>query len=255
MHRIVSKLTYSNVMATVGVFIALGGTSYAVAQLPKNSVGSKQIRANAVTGKKVKDGSLTTADFAKGQLLSAGAGPQGPQGAPGAQGPKGERGPAGAPDTSRFYDKEASDARYLAKTDGYTKVESDARYAFGMFKANSLWVPNGGQDTKVLDVPYRGWIGLTCNRDAGNSVVRFHPADQQGSSTRVWTDEGAGSAPSWSGHYLTDPATFPKATMAASDKVTFDIMAPSGAGVFVVTVANDAYAGGGCNTVARYQGA
>lgn len=42
------KLTYANVMATIAVFIALGGGAYAAKQLPKNSVGSPQIRKNAV---------------------------------------------------------------------------------------------------------------------------------------------------------------------------------------------------------------
>jgi hypothetical protein len=258
MSWILSKLTYANVMATAGVFIALGGTSYAVTQLPKNSVGTKQIRSNAVTGAKVKNGSLTAADFAQGQQSAGAAGPQGsqgPQGPQGEQGPKGEQGPPGQPDTSKFYDKDASDARYLAQTDAYTKTQADERYALGKFRSASAYVPNGVQDQKVLDVAYRGWIGVTCNRDAGNSVVRFHPADQQGAATRVWTDEGNGAYPSWMGHYLTDPATFPKATMAADDKLTFDIMAPSGAGVFVITVHNETYVGGGCNVVARYHGA
>jgi hypothetical protein len=31
------KLTYANVMATIAVFIALGGASYASLKLPKNS--------------------------------------------------------------------------------------------------------------------------------------------------------------------------------------------------------------------------
>jgi hypothetical protein len=39
-----ASLTYANVMATVAVFVAVGGTSYAVAQLPRNSVGSKQLK-------------------------------------------------------------------------------------------------------------------------------------------------------------------------------------------------------------------
>src|SRR3954453_2521317 len=38
-----SKLTYANVMATVAVFIAMGGASYAAFHLPKNSVKSKNI--------------------------------------------------------------------------------------------------------------------------------------------------------------------------------------------------------------------
>lgn len=41
MHRIRGKLTYANVMATIAVFIALGGASYAAIKLPKNSVGAE----------------------------------------------------------------------------------------------------------------------------------------------------------------------------------------------------------------------
>src|SRR4051794_18503959 len=79
-------------MSILALFVGLGGTSYAVAQLPKNSVGSKQIKKNAVTGSKVKNGSLKQGDFAAGQLP---AGPQGAQGLPGAKGDKGAKGDTG----------------------------------------------------------------------------------------------------------------------------------------------------------------
>ena len=75
-------------LAMVALFIALGGTSYAAVKLPANSVGAKQLKANAVTGTKVKNGSLAAADFG-GQL------PAGPAGAAGAQGPAGPAGPKG----------------------------------------------------------------------------------------------------------------------------------------------------------------
>ena len=42
------RLSYSNVMATIAVFIALGGTGVAAVSLSRNSVGSKQIRRGAV---------------------------------------------------------------------------------------------------------------------------------------------------------------------------------------------------------------
>ncbi|HVO54167.1 MAG TPA: hypothetical protein VMT37_07130 [Solirubrobacterales bacterium] len=58
MKRIVGKLTYANVMATVAVFIALGGASYAAFKLPKNSVGTKQIKNNAITAAKIKNGAI-----------------------------------------------------------------------------------------------------------------------------------------------------------------------------------------------------
>jgi len=42
------KLSYANVMATLALFVALGGVGYAAAHLPRDSVGSKQIKEDAV---------------------------------------------------------------------------------------------------------------------------------------------------------------------------------------------------------------
>ncbi len=72
------QLTYANVMSTIAVFLALGGTSYAVA---RNSIGNRELKANAVTSAKVKDGSLTTSD-----LSGSARGPRGPQGPAGLNG-------------------------------------------------------------------------------------------------------------------------------------------------------------------------
>jgi hypothetical protein len=55
-------------VATLALFIALGGVSYAVTSLPKNSVGNDQLKNGAVTSPKVKDHSLQSADLIKGLL-------------------------------------------------------------------------------------------------------------------------------------------------------------------------------------------
>jgi hypothetical protein len=63
------KLTYANVVATLALFIAIGGASaFAASQLGKNTVGSKQIKKNAVTGAKVKNDSLTGSDIDEATL-------------------------------------------------------------------------------------------------------------------------------------------------------------------------------------------
>jgi hypothetical protein len=62
-----SRLTYANAMSTVAVFVALGGGAYAVS-VPRNSVGTTQLKANAVTGAKVKNRSLVLSDFKRGQV-------------------------------------------------------------------------------------------------------------------------------------------------------------------------------------------
>jgi hypothetical protein len=70
-----TKFTYSNVMATVAVFFALGGAgAVAATHLGRGSVGSAQLQAGAVTGAKVKDGSLSGRDVnasTLGQVPSA----------------------------------------------------------------------------------------------------------------------------------------------------------------------------------------
>jgi hypothetical protein len=80
------------VVACLALLVALGGTGYAtVLNVPRNSVGTVNLKNNAVTGPKVRNASLTRADFRAGQLP---AGPVGPQG------PAGPAGPAGAPGLS-----------------------------------------------------------------------------------------------------------------------------------------------------------
>jgi hypothetical protein len=61
-HRWLRVPSPAMIVALIALFIALGGTSYAAIRLPANSVGTKQLQKNAVTGLKVKNGSLTGAD-------------------------------------------------------------------------------------------------------------------------------------------------------------------------------------------------
>jgi hypothetical protein len=65
------KLSYANVMATIAVFIALGGASYAALKVPQNSVGAKQLKKNAVVTTKVKNEAITAAKVKKGTLTGA----------------------------------------------------------------------------------------------------------------------------------------------------------------------------------------
>jgi hypothetical protein len=82
------RLTYANVVASLALFIALGGVSVAATQLAANSVGTTQLKANAVTGAKVKNGSLTASDLTEAAraTLKGETGATGPAGAAGAAG-------------------------------------------------------------------------------------------------------------------------------------------------------------------------
>ena len=91
--RLRRNLTYANVMATVAVFIALGGSAYAAAKIT-----GKNVKNGSLTGRDVKNNSLTGKDVKRlGPAdFKAGALPQGPRG------PAGRTGPAG-PGAKRFW--------------------------------------------------------------------------------------------------------------------------------------------------------
>jgi hypothetical protein len=84
------------VVACTALFVSLGGVGYAAVVLPANSVGTRQLKKNAVNSAKVKRYSLLRSDFMKGQLPR---GPQGIQGAPGTPGAPGAKGDPGTPAT------------------------------------------------------------------------------------------------------------------------------------------------------------
>jgi hypothetical protein len=84
------RLTYSNVLATLALFIALGGAAVAATALPRNSVGTRQLKRGAVTSAKlakksvingklgpnsvgpgnIGNGAVTTAKIAKAAVIA-----------------------------------------------------------------------------------------------------------------------------------------------------------------------------------------
>jgi hypothetical protein len=69
--KLLSRLTYANVMATLTAFVVLaGGTAFAAQQLGKKTVGAKQLKANAVTSKKIKKNAVTRAKIKNGSVDS-----------------------------------------------------------------------------------------------------------------------------------------------------------------------------------------
>ncbi len=52
------RLTYSNLIATMALFVALGGVAVAATHLPRNSVGARQLKRGAVTSAKLRKQSV-----------------------------------------------------------------------------------------------------------------------------------------------------------------------------------------------------
>jgi hypothetical protein len=91
----------ATVIACLALGIALSGTAVAASvALAPNSVGTPQLKNNAVTTKKVLNGTLLRADFKANQIPAGKTGPAGPAGPAGAAGPAGPAGPSDA--YSRF---------------------------------------------------------------------------------------------------------------------------------------------------------
>ena len=65
------KITPSTVLATIAIFLAVGGSALAGAKLAKNSVNSRSIKNASVTGKDVKDGMLSGVDVKDNSLTGA----------------------------------------------------------------------------------------------------------------------------------------------------------------------------------------
>lgn len=91
-----ARLSPSGVMAATALFLALGGGAYALT-IPRNSVGTSQLKQRAVTAQKlrpgavasaaVRDRSLLARDFRPGQLPTGPRGAKGEAGRPGVAGP------------------------------------------------------------------------------------------------------------------------------------------------------------------------
>lgn len=104
-------LTYANVAATLALFLGLGGAAYAATQLPRNSVGTAQLKPQAVTAGKIAKKTRRQLQGARGPAGAQGPqgktgkqGPKGATGARGAQGPRGDRGEKGEPGTGPAFE-------------------------------------------------------------------------------------------------------------------------------------------------------
>jgi hypothetical protein len=189
----IPRPTPAMVIACVALGVALGGTGWAVTSLPRNSVGTLQLMANAVVSTKVRNGSLLRADFRAGQI------PSGPQGAPGPAGPAGPAGAAGPAGPTN------AGTSLAVKSQQGADPSSTTSTSFSEVGSLSLDVPAGSTATIVAtfsaeSVCYgaSGWCSVRILID-GNEANPAEGSDFAFDST----DGGTASSAGWEGHSMT----------------------------------------------------
>ena len=176
--------SHAVVVAYLSLFVALGGSSYAAVKIT-----GKNVTNNSLTGRDiknlgtadVKNRSLLSKDFKAGQLPAGAQGPAGGRGATGA---------TGTVDTSNFYSKSASDARFL----GVDATADDSDELGGVAASSYLTQANGGAgasqgtaDLTILTLPGFGELHGECLNPAQARVSWKNTSTQD---ERLFVDDG-----------------------------------------------------------------
>lgn len=178
MKQIKQRLNYANVTATLALFIALGGTSWAALSLPRNSVGSAQIRTAAVGTTELRRSAVRSSDIKNRTIRLADLGLAARAALRGAKGDPGPTGPQGASATP-YFAVVSSNGQFLRgnATSGDHTVSGSGTYTVGF--ARSM---NGCAFTATLGTPDAAPV------PAGRITVH-----QQGDRVRVQTFDAAGT--------------------------------------------------------------
>jgi hypothetical protein len=139
------------VIACIALAVALGGTSYAAISLPAGSVGTKQLKKNAITSPKVKNNGITGADVLESSL---------------------RRVPLAAGATNAAKATTATNAGHASDADHATSATSAvvANDALSKFEGLPISFPdNDGVDILALYIPAAGKYVITAKLRAYNS--------------------------------------------------------------------------------------
>jgi hypothetical protein len=204
------RLTYANVMSSIAVFLVVaGGTAFAASQLGKESVGTKQLKKEAV--------SLAKINAAAKKSLKGATGPQGPAGAAGAKGEKGDKGekgergepgpavqvlPSGQTATGVWAVSAANGGLAMTAINFVPKLQQPVLRANEVYETEghtSVKCPGVGQAQPGILCVYAGWENAvtfagfltpskTSGEDAETAGVAFYlnSTESQGNARGTW---------------------------------------------------------------------
>jgi len=210
--RRIPRPSLSMGVALTALFVALGGTGYAITKIDKNSV----------TTREVKNRSLIKKDFRKGQL------PRGRTGAPGAAGATGDTGQAGATgtagsagapgatgatgtvDTASFFNKSESDGRFLPLAGTAVNATHLGGFEASQFVAGGGFVKGGlvltgpsEVDKDIVFISDIGYLRGSCTGGGISGANYFHTNPSNAAS--VYTDTDGGESFTFVGQDASSP--------------------------------------------------
>ena len=154
----------------LALLVALGGTSYAAINLPRNSVGTKHIKRGAVTLPKIAAGTRSSLQGQRGP--TGAAGPAGPTGPTGSTGPTGPQGPGAAVIN---YDVPPSLNTTITGAPGFPAAPQTTFYSGGGLSVTGACADMATGDPNV----------------AAN-VLRFTATGSGATAHAVWSESGQG---------------------------------------------------------------
>jgi hypothetical protein len=210
MESVRKRLTYANVMSSIAVFLVVaGGTAFAASQLGKESVGTKQLKKEAVNLAKINAAAKSSLKGATGLAGPKGdTGPQGPKGDRGEKGERGEPGPAvqvlpsGQTATGVWAVSAANGGLAMTAINFVPKLQQPVLRANEVYETEgqtSVRCPGVGQAQPGILCVYAGWENavtfagfLTPSKNSGEdaetSGVAFYlnSTEAQGNARGTW---------------------------------------------------------------------
>ncbi len=238
MRRFVRRPSPAMIVALIALVAATAGNAIA----DQVTAAVSALKANSVTSKSVKNGSLLAKDFKKSELkkLTGAKGAAGAAGAAGLAGAAGPQGPAGTPDG---YTKTEADAAFLGKTaksadadkldgvDGSSFVTGGGSQNFG-----SRLMTAGDPDATLLTIPNIGKIIVGCT--GATEAMDVTVENDQSTAIRMtyaWTKDAAASE--IDGRQIAAASTFPFNLATTNSELVFQLTKTTGAGLLTTTSA------------------
>lgn len=187
----IRRPSFPTVISLIALFVALGGTSYAVITLPAKSVGNRELKSDAVTSAKIRPRSVARSDLAP----TARVGARGPRGATGPTGATGAPGDAVAPEAWRPLEFAAGWGNYDPSFSGGA-VRRDARgriYLRGLVSKTG-GTPAQGDVIATLPAGYRrtGRAVFPVATGHGTPAQQYGRVDIAPGGEIVWVSGGQG---------------------------------------------------------------